>query len=231
MLTLCHELQDLIVGHVDSRKELMALSTTCTIIRQHALRYLFQTLHISQFKWETLQPIVGVRTILMQTGQLCVKTVSLTRVRMDGELLELLSELPQATTLILRMVYTPQYPNIPINSLSFTVIQLYEGGWGDYTLPFLFNNCPSMRMLHGSGSLTVGSVDISLTTSDATISCSVRSTLGQTHHRYDRCNLYELEQQTRHEYDQTDLSIFLHNMSITVDPISRRRCTNTWSAD
>ena len=226
MLTLCHELQDLIVSHVDSRKELVALSTTCKKIRQHALRYLFETLHISQFKWDTLHPIVGIRTILSQTGHFCVKTVCLVRIRMDGELLKLLSELPQATTLTLRMVYTPQYPNISIHSLSFTVIQFYEGGWGDYTLPFLFNSCPSVRMLHGSGSATVGSVDISLTTSDATVSTSIQSTI-KRHHRYDRCNLNDLEQETRHEYDQTDLSIFLHNMSVTVDPVSRRMCTGT----
>ena len=107
MLTLCHELQDRIISHVDSKKELLALSTTCTLIRQHALRYLFETLHISQFKWDTLQPVVGVHTILAQTGLFCVKTVALTRIRMDNEILTLLSELRQATTLILRMVYTP----------------------------------------------------------------------------------------------------------------------------
>ena len=122
MLTLCHKLQDNIVSHVCSKKDLVALSTTCTIIRQHALRYLFQTLHISQFKWDTLQPVVGVRSILTQTGGYCVKTVCLTRVCIDGEILKLLGELRQATTLILRMVHTPRYPITPVESLAFTVV-------------------------------------------------------------------------------------------------------------
>ena len=222
MLTLCHELQDHIVSHVHSRKDLMALSTTCSVIRQHALRHLFKTLHISQFKWDTLQPVIDVRSVLMQTGYFHIKTVSLIRIRMEGEILILLSELRQATTLILHMVYMPRYPNILMDPLSFTVIQLYEGGWGDYTLPFLFNNCPAVRMLHGSGSSTVRNVDITFTTSDAVVSSCNQSTTGQTHHRYDNCNLYDLELQTRYEYDLTDVSIFLHNMSVTVDPISRR---------
>ena len=224
MLSLCHELQDRIVSHVRTKKELLALSTTCTLLRQHALRYLLETLQISQFKWDTLQPIVGIHTMLAQTGYSCVKTVSLTRLRIDNEVLELLGQLRQATTLILRMVYTPRYPNVPISPLSFTVIQVYDGGWGDYTLPLLFNVCASVRILHGSGSTTIGSIDIDLTASAAAVSNCNRSILRGAHHPYDKCNLYDLEQRARGEYDLTDLSIFLHNMTITVDPISRRRC-------
>lgn len=94
-------------------------------------------LHISQFKWDTLQPVMGVRSILTQTGGYCVKTICLTRVCIDGEILKLLGELRQATTLILRMVHTPRYPITLVESLAFTVVRFDEGGWGDYTLPHL----------------------------------------------------------------------------------------------